>query len=53
MAAPVLRWVIALLVASLAMGLALAHAAYAGERRDPPAGGSGNAPPAVDINLQQ
>jgi amino acid transporter len=32
MAAPLIRWVIALLIASLAMGLVLAHAAYAGPR---------------------
>lgn len=53
MAAPVLRWVIALLVASLAMGLVLAHAAYAEARPGLRGGGSGDPPPAVEINPQQ
>jgi len=33
--APLVRWLIALVIASLAMGLVLAHAAYAGERPSP------------------
>jgi hypothetical protein len=44
MTSPLARWLIALTIASLAMGLILAHAAYAGERPGL-LGASAEAPP--------